>query len=159
MIIRYNSCYSCHSEKLCIVKFLSLIGYIDILIRRIKLFPLHKGTEIRCGIECRTVRLSDNTWRQFLLISLNTYINYQCTLRHSCNLSVFKILYKSRDIRIRIRFSFPKVKIHKQRTVVFLQILYRQVHNMLPDGSVWLISLLKFQCSFLCSLLKVLVHL
>ena len=47
------------------------------------------------------------------------------------------------DIWLCIAFALPQVKFHIQVGIIFLKVRYRNIHNMLPDGSEWRISLLK----------------
>ena len=61
------------------MQFLTLVYYIDHLVRLIVFFTLHKSREIRRIIQGCSVRFQDHTRRNFFLVCLFLYINNKST--------------------------------------------------------------------------------
>ena len=133
---------------------LTLISCVYILERMIELLSLYHCGKVCCGIKSRTVGLSDDTWRNLLLIISLRNIDYQCTLALVCVALVHKALQHILYIRLSIGLTLPYIEAHVKIVIVPLKVCYGDIHYMLPDCSVASVSSLKHNCSLMCRLRK-----
>ena len=96
-----------HTEHLCKMEFLTLICNINIPVRAEFLLTLENRSQIRGGVECRTVGFADDTGREFLGITGLGDIDHQCALALISEFFLFQFLNQPRNIGLSITLSFP----------------------------------------------------
>ena len=102
------------------MEFLTLVHYVDIVIRLEIFFSLNDGRKVGSRVEGRTIGFSYDTRRKFLCISRLCDIYNESALALICKSFILEVLDQARDIRLRVALTFPQVEIHVKVCVVSL---------------------------------------
>ena len=102
------------------MEFLTLVHYVDIVIRLEIFFSLNDGRKVGSRVEGRAVRFSYDTRRKLLGIGRLGDINNEGTLALICKSFILEVFDQARDIRLRVALTFPQVEIHVKVCVVSL---------------------------------------
>ena len=138
---------------------LAFIHHINITVRMEVLLTLNNGGKVGGGIQGSAVGFPYETGRNLLGICLLCHIHHKGALAFVSQAFIHQHLDHVRNIRLRIAFALPQVKFHIQVGIIFLKVLHGHGHDMLPDGPVGGISLLKLQGRLMGPFLKRLIGL
>ena len=151
-LLLHQLCLARTAENLREIQFLPLIHHIDDLIRIPVLHPHDDCSQVRCIVKGGSVRFENHTGRDLLGIRLLRHVNDQGPLVRMGVTVFLQIADEARNVGLRVRFFLPEFEFHIQAGIIPLQILDGHPEDMLPEGMISFLSLLKLvsrlQCLF-----------